>query len=80
MNVTLLRLARRDRNGVRSWIVPGSFNVAKLLPAARSTWGVPAFYWPDLDPRDGSQMTRGVRLDWHRGIARRAALGLVGRA
>lgn len=69
MNAKLLRKATRHRDGVRTWTVPGAPNAVKLVPASKSQWGVPAVFWPALD-NDGNWIMRGVRLDWHRGIAK----------
>ena len=76
MNVTLLRLARRHK-GVRSWIVPGFGNAAKLTPSRLTPdgWG-PAFHWPDLDAQ-GHECRRGVDVSRHRKMARHYAKRLA---
>lgn len=78
MNVTILRLARRARNGTRHWTIPGKDNGAKLVPSRLTPdgWGA-AFHWPDKDPYDGSQIIRGVDLNRHRAIARHHAEKLI---
>jgi hypothetical protein len=74
MNTSLLRMARRHRDGTRYWTISGAAQQAKLVPAARSSWNVATFYWPESDG------VRGVRLDWHRSIARKAAQRLISEA
>ncbi|WP_146203723.1 hypothetical protein [Azospirillum sp. TSO5] len=78
MNTKLLRLARRHRCGVRTWIVPGFSNAARLTPSSftHDGWGA-SFQWPCYDPHDGSEIQRGVDLNRHRSIARQAALALL---
>ena len=80
MNTALLKLARRHRDGCRIWIVPGAENAAMLIPASRTLpdWG-PAFHWPDVDG-NGDPLRRGVDLNRHRGIARRAVRQLLEQA
>jgi len=65
MNTTLLRLATRHRDGCRTWQVPYREQRVIVVPASRSFWpGSMSVSWPT---RDG---TRGVRLDWHKSIAK----------
>jgi len=71
VNTVLLRAAHRDANGVRRWTIPGASNQARLLPASLSQWPAPSFSWPHGD------VVRGVRLDWHRNIAKAAARELI---
>jgi hypothetical protein len=76
MNTTLLRASRRHRSGARLWLIPGAPNAARLIPTG-SIWGdVPSFSWPHRLP-DGSWVVRGVRLDWHRHIAKQAARDII---
>ena len=73
MNTVLLRAAlRHPIRGTRTWIVPGFGNVAVLRPSSQSLWDAPSFSWPCLD-KDGAEVVRTVRLDWHRGIAKAEA-------
>jgi hypothetical protein len=72
VNVRLLKLARRDKRGIRSWVVPGFGNAARLTPSRYTPkgWG-PSFHWPDRDQR--GEHVKGVDLDRHRPLARAAA-------
>lgn len=77
MNVTLLRAARRYRDGTRSWSIPGAPNAAKLIPTGKSFWQTaPSFSWPHQQP-NGDWIMRSVRLDWHRSIAKAGARELI---
>ena len=68
MNVNILRLSRRDKSGARFWIVPGFGNGAKVLPASRSLWPeTMSAHWPAKD-RNGDEILRGARLDWHKSL------------
>lgn len=80
--VAILKAARRNADGTRYWIIPGAPNAAKLVPGARSLWNVPGFWWPHYEAKDGREpgwIVRGVRLDWHRSIAKAGALELIAR-
>lgn len=76
MNCSLLRLARRDRRGVRFWVVPGFSNGVRLTPSAHSGqgWGA-ALHWPNRDIK--GEFIRGVDLDRHRALARREIRALL---
>lgn len=75
--VAILRASRRYRNGVREWVIPGAPNAVKLLPTGKSMWpDAASFSWPWRKP-DGEWILRGVRLDWHRSIAKAAALEII---
>lgn len=69
MNIALLKLARRDYRGVRTWIVPGFGNGAKYVPERYTPtgWG-PALYWPAIDAR--GECVRGADLWRHRKLAK----------
>lgn len=73
MNTTLLRLARRNADGIRYWSIPGAPNEAALIPGKLSMWGVPAFRWPELVTKGDETywQVRSVRLDWHRSVAKK---------
>lgn len=72
MNTVLLRAATRSPDGTRTWAIPGHpLGPAQLVPAVSSIFGAPAFHWPH-----GATL-RGVRLDWHRSIAKAAARELI---
>lgn len=77
MKTALLRAARRHSSGTRYWTVPGAPNDAKLVPASRSLWPAPAFHWPYFNAAHGAWEIRGVRLDWHRAMAKAAARELL---
>lgn len=69
MNTALLRLAQRHRDGTRRWAVPGAPHAVTLTPSHRSFWNAPSLSWPALDS-NGFWHRKGVRLDWHRSIAK----------
>lgn len=77
MDVRLLKLSTRDRNGVRRWIVPGHDNVAKIVPARLSIFKAMSAHWPAVDPRDGSPLVHGARLDWHRTLVKQEIKKLI---
>ena len=72
MKTGLLRLAKRSKNGVRSWTVPGFTNAAKLIPAAVAFHGsttirVPVMIdgheeqWLVFHPRNYPRMRAHIR-------------------
>ena len=75
MKTRILRMAQKDDNGVRTWIVPGAPHAVKLLPSHASNWGAPSLKWPALDAA-GDWTLRGCRLDWHRSMAKQIARDL----
>lgn len=76
MNIALLRLARRHRNGSRSWFVPGFPNAATFSPRdPRDRPSGPKFRWPGRD--EGGEFVRSADLDRHRGLAKREARALI---
>lgn len=81
MNTTLLRLVRYPRRSSRNawvWSVPGSGNPV-VLHFEHSFWRVPAVTWPAKDRRDGSEIVRGARLDWHRSVVKNELRALIER-
>lgn len=80
MDATWLKIARRhNRSGVRSWTVPGFDNAIRLAPGRSSMFGAAALHWPCRDAQ-GHQQVRGVRLDWHRSIAKAEIRRLIAEA
>lgn len=77
MDVRLLKLLMRDRNGVRCWIVPGHDNVAKIVAARLSIFKVMSVHWPAVDPRDGSPLVHGARLDWYGALVKQEIKKLI---
>jgi hypothetical protein len=79
MNTALLRAATRHADGTRYWTIPGAPNAAKLVPGNRSFWNVAAFHWPHYEANRATPdwIMRGVRLDWHRSIAKAEARKLI---
>ena len=72
MNTRLLRMARRDGRGVRSWAAPGLCHAFKAIPPAASAWpGTFQMSWPDTDSA-GEVIRRGCRFDWHGRVGFRA--------
>lgn len=69
MNVALLKLADRYRDGEWRWSVPGYGNGVTYLPEALSIrgWGA-SVRWPIRD--DKGEATRAVDLDRHRTLAK----------
>jgi hypothetical protein len=67
MKTNLLRAARRDRNGGRSWVCPGMPHAFRAFPS--TAWpGTTQLSWPDTDS-DGEVIRRGCRFDWHGRVA-----------
>lgn len=77
MNISLLKLGHRSRDGSRWWPVEGYGNGVKLLPSRLtcSTWGA-TVYWPHTDEA-GAECRRGVDLDRHRKLAKQELRNLI---
>lgn len=75
--MAILRAAKRRLSGAREWHIPGAApNTVRLSPANYGYWPAPSFTWPHLKD-DGEWIERSVRLDWHRSIAKKAALDMI---
>ena len=78
MDTRILRMARRDSRGIRTWAVPGLCHAFKAVPPAYSTWpGTFQMSWPDVDG-GGETVRRGCRFDWHGAVGFRAIRRVLG--
>ena len=80
MNTALLKLATRDRQGVRRWRLKGMPHAVTLMPSQHSHYAAPTLSWPYKEltgPWAGEWVRRAARVDWHRGICRAAARELM---
>ena len=79
MDISILRLARRYKNGARRWTCPGFGVGAQILPTGKGHWpDAMSVSWPCADPNHpGGRILRAARLDWHKSIIKRGVRDLL---